>query len=62
MVEMTIKQLKDVIEEMKSIYPFDDEKTHITTRDVRTCVNNRLTISTTDEKTGISILMDKPIK
>lgn len=30
----TVKQFKDILDEMKTIYPFDDSKTYIQTRDI----------------------------
>lgn len=58
----TAKQFKDTLEEMRGIYPFKDEKTRICTVDLVAGNNNRLTVVTTDEKTGIQIEMSKTIK
>lgn len=55
----TVKQFKDMLEEMKTIYPYKDEKTHLSTHDVFTMGNRALEISTIDEKTGIKIVMAK---
>lgn len=57
----TVKQFKDALEEMKTIYPFDDSKTFIQTRDIINMGNNHLSISTKDDKTGIIIEMSKSI-
>jgi hypothetical protein len=61
MVGGTVKQFKDALEEMRAIYPFDDEKTQICTRNERALMENQLSIITTDEKTGIFIQMSKEI-
>lgn len=57
----TVKQFNDVLEEMRGIYPFNDENTKICTFDVASMNNNRLCIYTVDEKTGIEITMTKRI-
>ena len=57
----TVKQFKNALEEMRGIYPFNDENTKICTFDPRTTRNDRLYICTVDEKTGIEITMTKRI-
>lgn len=57
----TVKQFKDALEEMRKIYPFEDEKTRVDTRSLFTNNANSLTIITTDEETGIAIEMSKNI-
>lgn len=57
----TVKQFKEALEEMKTIYPYDDNKTVIQTRDIISLGNNHLSIATKDEKTGILIEMSKSI-
>ena len=57
----TIKQFKDMIEEMKSIYPFDEEKAYMSTHDLMTRDNRKLQIQVTDEKTGILVVMEKHV-
>lgn len=57
----TVKQFKDTLEEMRSIYPFQDDKTYIQTRDIVSLGNNHLSLATTDEKTGILIEMSKKV-
>lgn len=57
----TVKQFKEALEEMKTIYPYEDDKTVIQTRDAISLGNNHLSISTKDEKTGILIEMSKSI-
>lgn len=61
MVGGTVKQFKDALEEMRTIYNFDDEKTRISLRDPCTISATCLAIVTTDEKTGITVRMDKDI-
>lgn len=57
----TVKQFKDMIEEMRSIYPFDDEKAYMSTNDLVTHDNSRLQIQVKDEKTGVLIVMEKHV-
>lgn len=57
----TVKQFKDTLEEMKTIYPFEDSKTYIQTRDIVNLGHDHLSISTIDEKTGILIEMSKKV-
>lgn len=57
----TVKQFKDALDEMKTIYPFEDEKTRIQTRDMIELSHNHLSIVTKDEKTGVWIEMSKKI-
>lgn len=57
----TVKQFKEALEEMKTIYPYEDDKTIIKTRDAISMGNNHLSIATKDEKTGILIEMSKSI-
>lgn len=55
----TVKQFKDMLEEMKTIYEYDDEKTHLSTHNVFTMNHDSLEISTIDERTGVKIVMAK---
>lgn len=61
MVGGTVKQFYDALDEMRSIYPFDDEKTQICTRNDYALMENQLSIVTTDEKTGVFIQMSKEV-
>lgn len=47
---------------MHSIYPFGEDKTIVYIGDIINHSENRLSIRTADEKTGIIISMDKIIK
>ncbi len=58
----TVKQFKDMLEEMKTIYPYEDEKTRLTTHNVMTMSHDCLEIATKDEKTGIYIVMSKEVE
>lgn len=55
----TVKQFKDMIEEMRTVYMFKDEKTQLSTFDHLSRQNNRLQLFTVDERTGVSIVMEK---
>ena len=57
----TVKQFKDVLEEMKKVYPYDDEKTRLSTIDVYRNVPCSVEIITTDKATGVEIIMQKSI-
>lgn len=57
----TVKQFMDTLDEMKTIYHFDDSKTYIQTRDIINLGHDHLSIRTIDEKTGILIEMSKKI-
>lgn len=58
----TVKQFKEALDEMKKIYPFEDDKTIICTRDIQSLSHNHLAIRTKDEKTGIYIEMSKSLE
>ena len=57
----TVKQFKGVIEEMKSIYPFDESKTRLSTNNIVEYTPITLELCTVDEKTGITICMSKKV-
>lgn len=57
----TIKQFKDTLEEMKTIYNYDDAETIMSTHNILTLSNDYLEIKTVDEKTGITIVMAKEV-
>lgn len=59
---MTVKELNNALEEMRSIYPFDKDKTIVYIENIIKHSGNRLSIQTADEKTGIIVSMDKIIK
>ena len=55
----TVKQFKDTLEVMRNVYPFDDAKTRMQTRDILSLDQNHLSIVTQDEKTGVWIEMSR---
>ena len=57
----TVEQFKDAIEEMRTIYPFDDDETFMSTYDLNSGSHDHLQIHVVDEKTGIDIIMSKRI-
>lgn len=57
----TVKQFLDTLEEMRTIYPFENDKTKLSTHSHTSCDHNALTIVTKDEKTGIWIELHKDI-
>lgn len=61
-MSITVKQFIDTLDEMHTIYPFEDDKTEISTQNLITGENNILHIYTKDEKTDIEISMEKKIK
>ena len=58
----TVKQFKEVLEEMRSCYDYDDERTEMATMDQYTHDRHYLTLITTDEPTGVKITMEKKIE
>ena len=60
---MTIKEFNDVLNEMHCIYPFKPETTHLgDLRDIITDAIRQVEIITTDEETGIKIVMAKGVE
>jgi hypothetical protein len=57
----TVKQFKDTLEIMGSIYPFEEDKTKMQTRDICSLDHNHLSIITQDEKTGVWIEMSRDL-
>lgn len=59
---MKLQQFYDVLEEMRSIYPFEADKTYIgNLQDLPSGSFRNVEILTTDEKTGIQIVLSKGI-
>lgn len=57
---MTIKQLNDILNDMRKIYDFEDNITHITNMtDMLTESNSCIEITTFDAATGVYITMQK---
>lgn len=55
----TVKQFKDTLEEMRKIYPFNDDKTRMSTHNILSHESNYLEIQTVDDETGISVCLAK---
>lgn len=55
----TVKQFKDTLELMRSVYPFEDDKTRMQTRDIQCLDHNHLSVVVQDEKTGVWIEMSR---
>lgn len=58
-MKVTVKQYKDLLEEMKKVYPYEDEKTNINYMFDMISRYPNLEIQTKDEKTGVIIVMSK---
>ena len=57
---MTIARLNEVLDEMRTIYPFEDKETYIQLGDkVTGRWSDLIDIQTKDKKTGITISMSK---
>jgi len=60
---MTIKQFKETVEEMRTVYPFKDETAYLgDLRDIRSDELRQIDIHTTDEKTGVYIVLSKGVR
>ena len=57
----TVKQFKDTLDVMKTIYPFEDDKTRMSTEDPMRMAHDTLYIETTDETTGVKITMSRRV-
>lgn len=57
----TVKQFKDTLEIMRTVYQFEDAKTRMQTRDITSLDHNHLSIVTQDEKTGVWIEMSRDL-
>lgn len=60
---MTLKQFKETVEEMRTVYPFKDETAYLgDLRDIRCDELRQIDIHTTDERTGVDIVLSKGVK
>lgn len=57
----TVKQFKDTLELMRSVYPFEDDKTRMQTSNIRSLCHDSLSIVTQDDKTGVWIEMSRDL-
>ena len=60
---MTIKQFKETVEEMRTVYPFKDENAYLgNLRDIKSDEMRQIDIHTMDEKTGVFIVLSKGVR
>lgn len=60
---MSLTQMKEVLDEMRSVYKYDDTKTYLgDLRDLNYDQQRRVEIMTVDEKTDVTIVMSKGVK
>ena len=60
---MTIKQFNESVEEMRTVYKFNDESARIEDfHDMQTGFNRQVCIHAIDDKTGVEIVMCKGAK
>ena len=57
----TVKRFLTVLEEMRTIYPFDEEKTKVSINHNHMNLEEHLWVATTDERTGVVIEMTKTL-
>lgn len=58
-MSVTVKQYKDLLEEMKKVYQYDDGKTNVNYMVDMMTRYPRLEIQTEDEKTGVTVVLSK---
>lgn len=56
---MTVKDFQDILQDMKSIYPFEDQETRLCTYNSNSRAHDTVEIVTTDKNTGVIISMCK---
>lgn len=57
---LTVEELFNILEEMRGIYPYKNDKTHVANRlDYATNEYRMVELLTVDEKTGVTIHMSK---
>lgn len=60
---ITVKQFKDTLETLRKVYNFDDEKTRLSDCvDASTGGIGEVEIITTDEETGVSVILAKSVE
>lgn len=63
MRRMSLTQMKEVLDEMRSIYKYDDTKTYLgDLRDLNSGSQRRVEIMTVDEKMDVTVVMSKKVK
>lgn len=55
----TVKQFLDTLETMRSIYPFENAKTRLQTRNIASLEHDHLSIVTQDERTGVWVELSR---
>ena len=58
----TVKAFLDTLNEMRTVYPFKDEDTRISVLGFNTLTPDCLSVTTTDENTGVFITMSKDFR
>ena len=59
---MTITEFNEVLDEMRTVYSFQDDKTYLgNLRDLPSNSIRNVEVITTDERTGIQIVMSKGV-
>ena len=58
-MSVTVKQYKDLFEEMKKVYPYNEEKTIVSYLIQPLTGLPILKIETEDEETGVTVIMSK---
>ena len=60
---MSLTQMKEVLDEMRSVYKYDETRTYLgDLRDLNSCSQRRVEIMTVDEKTDVTVVMSKKVK
>ena len=60
---MTITEFNEVLDEMRTVYAFDENETYLSDlSDLLTNSQRRVEIVTQDKETGIQIVMSKAVK
>ena len=60
---MSLTQMKEVLDEMRSVYKYDDARTYLgELRDLNCNSQRRVEIMTVDEKTDVTVVMSKKVK
>lgn len=59
---MTVQQFKDVIADMKKVYPFKDDEARLGNMiEIKSFDINHVEVHTEDKKTGVFIVMQKEV-
>ena len=58
---MTVHQFKCALEEMRTVYNFDDNETRIGTENLITKEHDRISLETRDKQTGVMVYLQKVV-